>query len=368
MAKYTCSCGARYKFPDSALGKRAKCKKCGEVFTLEVVDEVEEDGIFALADEPVTSQASHVENPVDPEVAVTQQQKGEIAFTGFSMSGDSSVIDSPALDVAKNPGKSFASDVFWTFLFPSTPSNLITFLIVRFALVIAPLAGCLPIIGMFLSICVIGWYCAFRMMVLASAAAGENNIPDVNISTDLWLEYIGSLFNWVGSWMIVLVPAFIYFVMTMNQSGSTTGDAIDMLIGGIGGALQGTGTGLGSFEVLVFMGITIWPMIILCISLGGFSVICRPDLIILTILKTFHVYAFTLLLIIGVTFLQMELEGIIIGKIATSPITTNSGVFTSILLLEILITGVTVYFEIVLMRLIGLYYYHFKHKFAWSWE
>jgi len=30
--------------------------------------------------------------------------------------------------------------------------------------------------------------------------------------------------------------------------------------------------------------------------------------------------------------------------------------------------GVTVYFDIVLMRLIGLYYHHFKDRFAWSWE
>lgn len=31
-------------------------------------------------------------------------------------------------------------------------------------------------------------------------------------------------------------------------------------------------------------------------------------------------------------------------------------------------TGLTAYLEIVSMRVIGLYYYHMKGRFAWSWE
>ena len=34
MPTYTCTCGARYKLPEGSGGKRARCKKCGVVFTI----------------------------------------------------------------------------------------------------------------------------------------------------------------------------------------------------------------------------------------------------------------------------------------------------------------------------------------------
>ena len=33
----------------------------------------------------------------------------------------------------------------------------------------------------------------------------------------------------------------------------------------------------------------------------------------------------------------------------------------------VLATGVGLYFEIVALRAIGLYYHHYKDRFAWSW-
>ena len=34
---------------------------------------------------------------------------------------------------------------------------------------------------------------------------------------------------------------------------------------------------------------------------------------------------------------------------------------------SLLVVGISLYFEIVAMRVIGLYYHHFKHRFAWDW-
>lgn len=48
MPKFQCACGAKYRFPDSAMGKKAKCKRCGVVFTLEV----DEDGPIPIAKDP----------------------------------------------------------------------------------------------------------------------------------------------------------------------------------------------------------------------------------------------------------------------------------------------------------------------------
>ena len=47
MAKCYCECGAKYRVPDESLGKQAKCKQCGAVFTLTQ----EDDGPIPLADD-----------------------------------------------------------------------------------------------------------------------------------------------------------------------------------------------------------------------------------------------------------------------------------------------------------------------------
>ena len=48
MPTIHCQCGAKYRFPESSIGKRAKCKKCGTVFVLEPDDD---EGTIPLADD-----------------------------------------------------------------------------------------------------------------------------------------------------------------------------------------------------------------------------------------------------------------------------------------------------------------------------
>ena len=56
-----------------------------------------------------------------------------------------------------------------------------------------------------------------------------------------------------------------------------------------------------------------------------------------------------------------------VGVLSKAP-PSLGGLLTGTFMLTVLLTGIGVYFDIVLMRLIGLYYHHFKHRFAWSWE
>ncbi len=55
MPTQYCQCGAKYRFPDSSIGKRAKCKKCGAVITL--ADEGANSPIL-LADDDVMHEAA----------------------------------------------------------------------------------------------------------------------------------------------------------------------------------------------------------------------------------------------------------------------------------------------------------------------
>lgn len=352
MAKYLCTCGARYRFPDSAIGKRGKCKKCGAVFTLK---EHTDDSI-PIADEPDLPVDSHLESPAIPQQATSNLEK--VITLPTSSRHDES--DSPGLDAPRTKGKMFASDVLRSYLFLLSPASLIVFLVIWFVLVMASLASNIPIAGFIINIFAMGWYTAYRFSVLASAAAGERTLPQVLITTEWLDDYIAPLFKWLGSWIFVLIPAIAYIIIDGDQY-------VSLLFGGLSGILWGSRTTLGIFEFLAFLGVCFWPMVILCVSLGGISSLRRIDLIFITIMKTFPVYLLTLLFVFGTVFGQIMMEKLIVHN-ATSTVTAggNSNLGSSILL-DILIIGVSVYFEIALMRLIGLYYYHFKNKFAWSW-
>ncbi len=361
MAKFTCSCGARYKFPDTLRGKRAKCKKCGEVFTLEVEDE----GVIPIADEPVTTAPSTFENPVAPELFTKNPQQGEVFIpSGHSGSRVASASDSPALDVAAPSGKSFSSDVLWAFLFPAIPGNLAVFLIILFVMVTGPY---IPIVGFIINIFVIGWYAAFRFAVIKSSAAGEENLPNVNVSNDFWGDFIAPLFQWAGSWIIVMLPAYLYLFAAIQQGSIPSQVFYSVLVGGIGGSVQ-SASGMYVFYLLLFTGLFLWPMVALCLAMGGFSTLYRIDLILLTICKTFFSYVCIFLVIVLAVVLQQIFAGLISSRLTPTSPASVTQVIGLHFMINVVSLGTFVYLEIVIMRLIGLYYHHYKKKFAWSWE
>lgn len=356
MAKYICTCGARYRFPDSAIGKHGKCQKCGAVFTLK---EHTEDTI-PIADEPDLLVDSHLENPTIPQKVSPKQGK---VFTSPA-SPVHNESDSPALDVPRTAGKSFTSDVIWTFLFPSSPGNLVVFLVIWAAMVLGSL---IPVVGFFISIVLTGWFAAFRFAVLKSAAAGEDHLPDLNMSSDILEDFLVPFFQWIGSWVLIMLPAFAYLIFAIQRGWVPSNTFFEVLFGGVGGVLQSS-KGVDVIYVLLFAGIFCWPMVALCIAMGGFSTLYRIDLIMITISKTFMAYTLIVTLMIAAVLAQKLFTGIMVLYVSSSDGSSISGFAGKHIFLKMLFTGTTVYLEIVIMRLIGLYYHHNKHKFAWSWE
>jgi len=99
------------------------------------------------------------------------------------------------------------------------------------------------------------------------------------------------------------------------------------------------------------------------VALGGFATLYRLDLIVLTIIKTLPIYLFTVALMFGAVFIEEKL----LVAVSGGPQRPMSGTAGGILALHVLSRGLDIYLNIVLMRLIGLYYHHFKDRFAWSW-
>lgn len=345
MPRHSCNCGAKYRFPESAIGKRSKCKQCGAVFTL--FDD--EAGVIPIADDIAASGDDSSEAGARPLIAA----QGEIFAPTGSPASVHSLGPSAEPMMGDTPKPGFSTDVLWTFLFPTSPGNLITFIVIWVVLLIIPIIPLgLRMFGLAVWILINGWYAAFLFAVIQSAASGEQELPSATFSRDLVDDLVYPLFQWIGSWVVVYIPVCVYLLLACLEGNMGPFNALRMAFGGIEQVFQQSGGQPLTFSILVCVGAFFWPMIVLCIALGGFETLYRPDLIVSTIIRTFPVYVLTLLLMFGAAFLERALTASAAGASMSFVISV----------------GVTVYFDIVLMRLIGLYYHHFKDRFAWSWE
>ena len=125
MPTQHCDCGARYRFPDTAIGKRAKCKKCGTILTL-----VDEDDLAPI---PIAG------NPFADEVAnAVQQEKSTHASTSEAGKPVSAAFLPTSETVGKlgpvvieevENSKSYGQNIIAAFLFPTSVNNAITFVV-----------------------------------------------------------------------------------------------------------------------------------------------------------------------------------------------------------------------------------------------
>lgn len=71
MFKQACPhCGARYQFEENAAGRRARCKKCGDPFTVEVPESEDAGPIPLMADDGFWDEASQAAEKATAPVAV----------------------------------------------------------------------------------------------------------------------------------------------------------------------------------------------------------------------------------------------------------------------------------------------------------
>ena len=107
---------------------------------------------------------------------------------------------------------------------------------------------------------------------------------------------------------------------------------------------------------------------ILFLTFGGFDALYRPDIIISTIQRTFWPYLLTVLMVFGAEGLMRILAVFVLGGMALGDDASQSTSFGGAMLVSLLLLGISIYFEIVAMKLIGLYYRHFKDRFTCTWE
>ncbi len=366
MVKHQCPCGAKYKFEPQHAGKRAKCKRCGAVFV--VPTEEQHPDMIPIADAPVglmEEVAAAVQRgaPPPPPPVPGPFPPG--------MTAPPPVVIEPPEDISEplavpGEGGDYASSLAQSFLFASSANNLVIFVIMWVLLLVSellPHAPGLGILGMFLTIAVIitifviyAWYCAFRLNTIIEAAQGEADLPALTFTDGFLEDGLIPLFRWVGSWLIALAPAIVFAAVT----GAYALIQWSQAAGGIGALLAEAADGAPVFLALLGAGLFFWPMIVLCVSIGGFSTLGRPDLIISTIFRTFPAYILTVVMVFGTVAMAWFMAAAMQGT-GTTPNLSD------VLVKSVFLVGVGLYLDIVAMRAIGLYYYHFKNRFAWDW-
>ncbi len=349
-----CECGARYRVPESAAGKHARCKKCGARMTIPPLEEVSEPDVLgdlgALAEGAAIAQ----ERPaaVSPAVAQPASVIAAAAPNAAVASG------------AAARGRDYFAAVGRTLACPLRPRNLAIFLVMWFIVCLRIPMAFACIFGLIGILFIQAYYWAFCMNVVLDAAGGEEDLTQPTL-TGAWLEdVIIPAFKFFMSWVVVRVPVAVYLLVIMLPQGLSTDEFTilirTLMLSSFEALVEGgSGVNIGIFALLYLAGVFFWPIVLLIFAVGGMSGILRIDLILKTVVKTFPAYVSTVVL----TYMALAIPFI---YALVSVAFTDSAIVT-LLVMPIVFFGLGVYSMIVAMRVIGMYYHHFKDRFAFSW-
>lgn len=334
--KVSCGiCGKNYKAPDKAAGKRLSCKECGESIKIPEPEAEQDDDDFSslLADAvELESKSKSIPQVVRKPMVKAEKYQGD--------------EDGP---VTRKKTNNYTEDLIGTFMFLVDPANLFTFVLIWILLcckdVILPFAG---VFGMLGQLILLGWYSNYRFSIIYESASGRKELPELSPEEGFFVPML----QWIATWILVHFPAYFYLAVVIFTGVANMGGD-----GMLGMDFDGLSEILPVFHLSVFVflycaGLFFWPILALCVAVGGFETIFRIDLMVVTIFKTLPVYLFTA----GAMFLVAVLQ--VIGSI----VAVRGGLGSIAMMLLF-----TLYLEIVSLRLIGHYYHHFKKRFAWNW-
>lgn len=270
--------------------------------------------------------------------------------------------------------KPFLLDIAAALLMLTDPLNLLSFL-----MLFVMLGGC-SILVIFVNLGfalfllpVGGLYCAYLARTVELAAAGEQELPSGVGVEDLWASIFAPLIRFLVASGLAALPAVIYvaalFSLAARQEAANPADPAltfrDVLMGAVSyGAWKPLWDTFGlNFFILVLLaglGAAAWPMLFLVVTLGSYNALLHLPLMGITMKRTLLAYGVAVVfMLLSVAFKGLALSGF--QKWA------GGMPLHKALLLCALLVLLDTYLTLVAMRVIGLYYRHFKSRFAWSW-
>ncbi|MFQ5500852.1 MAG: hypothetical protein ACE5EQ_00960 [Phycisphaerae bacterium] len=254
-------------------------------------------------------------------------------------------------DPIQGPSRGFWADAFFSFIYPvRTGGNIASCVII---LVVAIFQNLLDftlfgglygvlfmIIGKFV---IFGWLASLYFAIVSETATGSEDLPNLALEGGFMEGVIRPAFKYLGAYAIVLAPGL---VLGLCIGFSAVPQSIAFMV-----------------PIWMAAGIFLLPIVLLLFSFEAISLVFRIDLIFATIYRTFLPYlAIWLMLILANLITITPLIGKILGKTGMPSVIPN--LTSTGLVLNLVLTALTTYMTIVMMRIIGLYYLHFKKRFA----
>ncbi len=371
MHVVTCpGCSARYRLPEKLLHKRVKCKKCGKTFQAGGPRPADEDSdLFAgLMDEGGQPRIAPPPPPPPPDITTPERVAADAQAKAVTPAGGGGM-------------GAYLRDVGRSLLFFRGLGSVVIFVIVVALVITRFFVAFAPCFGLVGSLIISGWVMAFMLNVVASGAAGETDLPDLSVGS--WFAgIIVPLVKYLLSWIVAMIPFVValgyFLVFNQIDMPEAIAQFSAALLGEFTLAFDQTAGGNTLMGLLLLLSLATWPMLVLVVAVGGIPGLVRIDLMVRTVIKTLPAYVVVVLL----AYLGMAVPELVLGYVvetvsqsATASAGGASGAASggagpdllTLLGVQVLLTPVVVYFEIFTMRVIGLYYHHFKHRFAWSW-
>lgn len=337
-----CSCGAKYKMADSMVGRRVRCKKCGEVFKIAGDAAAASPRLAELKITPDGGSKALLPTPPAPVIpAPVAAEAGPPVAVSYAPSNGS----------GKPTWAAFLPALLRSVLFVRRPRNLGTFAIAWGVLAAGGIGGGFLLasgylrgmaLGLFVLLLTEGSFAAFCFETARQSAAGEDELPSYPLTVGVdewWSMLITPFFAYLGTSLLVLLPTIVCLIVSSIMASaeietSTLGESIAVF-----GAMA-----LGLFG---------WPMLILCVAIGGARTLLRVGPMIRSIFGTFASYATTVLIV----YMSAAAVLFIAGFLDAGGV---SGIG-----LSVLVIGLRALLQVAAMRAVGTYHDCYQESLAW---
>lgn len=258
--------------------------------------------------------------------------------------------------VIVEPTVGFWFDALKSFAYPfASTGNTINFIIIAVVSILKLFLSLMPAIGLWLfatkwwlKLIVFGWLAAAFMNIVAEVCSGNDDMPNVTMEDGIYGDVIVPAFRFIATFALAMAPAIAFLVLDY-----------------FGLIPQTPWAGIMGFAWLA-IGVFAWPMIMLMFSLGVGEAVFRVDLMITTLFRALLPYLaiWLVLLLLGALSVMTSFGFLLRFLGMGNPLGDLMSMFVAALIIDVIGT----YLWIVALRTIGLYYRHYKHRFAFKLE
>lgn len=350
------SCGARYRVSQENVGKRARCRRCGHVFA--IADADPEASLLASGELELEKLAGGDPVAARPSVLDAAQPRAGIGAAAVEQTAEPTLggmIGGYLMAVGLTPAVMFHT---------SSIATLAIVCVVYSLQVLAYFSLCLaPVVLAILN----GWFLAYLLNVVVSGAANDDSLPGMSIEDGMFEGVVVPLLKFLAIALIAMAPVALVLGTAMSEGELEPVDAITTWARALGRdytpllELQ-AGWQAAAWAALA-AGLVFQPIMLLVVAVGSIGSLARVDLMAATIMRTAPGYAILLVVGLAAGFSEVALNYLLApddDAVAKMGLGSWLGASFAVMCATVLVS-------VFQMRVTGLFYHHFKSRFAWSW-